>query len=326
MGIFERLLGRAAARSSIPTAGRHGMRNANVHVCEGQTELKVVGESHYQENLLAIIGHPELASERVRIDVYAVLVTEADNPHDTNAISVHVNGLQVGYLSREDARTYRPGLIALQKQVGKQIALAGVIGGGGMREDGVGLLGVFLRHDPADFGLGAAVPPVTGAGMRTGLSDAIATDPDDDSYDLAWITDVPEDPVRAIPALRRLLEHEKDPIDRHFIFHHLEKALYASRDAFASALSEYDRCCVQHDAEMDVIRAAFIAKWGRIPWLETYKQMCIRLAKAETFDKALRWAERGIAVYGANAARPDAVKDLLKRADKYRAKLGRTTP
>jgi hypothetical protein len=76
---------------------------------------------------------------------------------------------------------------------------------------------------------------------------------------------------------------------------------------------------------MDVIRAAFVAKWGRIPWLETYKQMCIRLAKAERFDEALRWAERGIALYGANVARPDAVEDLRKRAEKYRAKLGRAT-
>ncbi len=326
MGLFERLFGRAAARSSRPGVGRHGTGATGVHLCDGQAELKVVGESHYQENLLAVIGHPDLASERVRVDMSAVLMPEVDNPHDANAISVDVNGLKVGYLSREDARQYRPGLLALQKRVGKPIALAGVIVGGGMREDGVGQLGVFLRHDPHDFGLGAAAaPPATGAGMRTGLTDAIATDRADDSYDLAWISDVPEEPVRAIPVLRGLLGHEKDPIDRHFIFHHLEKALYASRDAFPSALDEYDRFCVQHDFEMDVIRAAFIAKWGRIPWLETYRQMCIRLAKAERFDEALRWAERGITIYGANAARPDAVQDLLKRAEKYRAKLGRVT-
>ena len=31
------------------------------------------------------------------------------------------------------------------------IALAGISAGGGMREDDPGRLGVFLRHDPADF-------------------------------------------------------------------------------------------------------------------------------------------------------------------------------
>lgn len=327
MGLFGRLFGRAAAQSNRPGVGRHGTGATDVHLCDGQAELKVVGESHYQENLLAVIGHPDLASERLRVDISAVLVAEADNPHDTNAISIHVNGLKVGYLAREEARLYRPGLLALQERVGKPIALAGVIAGGGMRDDGVGQLGVFLRHDPHDFGLGAAAaPPTSGAGMRTGLTDAIATDLADDSYDLAWISDVPEEPVRAIPVLRGLLEREKDPIDRHFIFHHLEKALYASRDAFASALDEYDRCCVQHDAEMEVTCAAFIAKWGRIPWLETYKQMCIRLAKAERIDEALRWAERGVTLYGANAARQDAVEDLLMRAKKYRATLGRAKP
>ena len=36
---------------------------------------------------------------------------------------------------------------------GQPVALNGVIVGGGIREDGPGRLGVFLRHDPADFGL-----------------------------------------------------------------------------------------------------------------------------------------------------------------------------
>lgn len=142
-----------------------------------------------------------------------------------------------------------------------------------------------------------------------------ATDAADETYDLSWVGDLPEDPIRAIPILRQLLVHERDPIDRHFMFHHLETALYKSRDAFASALNEYDECCRQHDAEMQAIRDAFIAKWGTIPWLHTYKQVCIRLAKAKEFEQALWWAERGLAVYGENAGRPDAVEDLRKRAE-----------
>jgi hypothetical protein len=102
---------------------------------------------------------------------------------------------------------------------------------------------------------------------------------------------------------------------------HLEALLYQSRDAFGSALDEYDAACRQHDSEMDGIRAAFMAKWGRVPVLEIYKQMAIRQQKAKNFEQALSWAERGIAVYGGDCARPEAVEDLRKRADTYRAKL-----
>jgi hypothetical protein len=90
---------------------------------------------------------------------------------------------------------------------------------------------------------------------------------------------------------------------------------------FASALDEYDQACRQHDAEMDGIRAAFVAKWGQVPVLETYRQMAIRQQKAKNFEQALWWAERGITLYGADCARPEAVEDLQKRAAAYRAKL-----
>jgi hypothetical protein len=57
------------------------------------------------------------------------------------------------------------------------------------------------------------------------------------------------------------------------------------------------------------------------PWLETYEQMAIRQQKAKNFEQALWWAERGITLYGADCARPEAVEDLQKRAAAYRAKL-----
>jgi len=299
---------------------------AEVELCDGPVDLGVVGESNYQDNLWQVVGGRGFPNERVRVDVEAVLAAETDNPYDVNAISVWVDGLKVGYLAREDAQRYRPGLLALQQRAGKAIALPGAIVGGGMREDGPGRLGVFLRHDPAAFGLGSSPSLGSEKRMMTGLTDAIATDGADETYDLAWVANLPDDPIRAISTLRRLLETEPDPIDRHFMFHHLEQALYRSRDAFASALGEYDECCRQHDSEMETIRAAFVAKWGNIPWLHTYKQMCIRQAKAKNFAEALRWAERGLAVYGEKAARPDAVEDLRKRAEAYRARLRSPQP
>jgi hypothetical protein len=256
------------------------------------------------------------------VDVYAILAAEPDNPYDPNAVSVWVKGLKVGYLSREDARRYRPGLLALEQKHGKPIALAGAIVGGGMRADGPGRLGVFLEHDPADFGLRPMpLSPPSGSRMRTGLTDALTTDAADDSYDLSWMSDLPVDDLRAIRMLRQLLEREADVIDRHFMHAHLQALLYRSRDVFASALDEYDQACQQHDAEMDHIRAAFMAKWGHVPVLETYRQMAIRQQKAKNFEQALWWAERGIAIYGNDCARLEAVEDLRKRAEYFRGKL-----
>jgi hypothetical protein len=292
-----------------------------VQLYDGREDLEVVGEASYQDNLWRVVGGGGSSHDRVRVEVYAVLVAEMDNPYDAHAVSVWVQGLRVGYLSREDARRYRPGLLALEQQHGKPIALAGAIVGGGMRADGPGRLGVFLDHDPADFGLRPLAPSRgSRSAMRTGLSDALATDQADDSYDLGWMGDLPADDLRAIKSLRQLLERETDSIDRHFMHAHLQALLYRSRDVFASALDEYDQACRQHDVEMDGIRAAFMAKWGQVPVLETYRQMAIRQQKARNFEQALWWAERGIGIYGADCARADAVDDLQKRAESYRAK------
>jgi hypothetical protein len=260
----------------------------DVQLYEGREDLEVVGEASYQDNLWRIVGGRSSAHDRVGMEVYAVLVAEPDNTYDANAVSVWVKGLKVGYLSREDARRYRPGLLALEQQHGKPIALAGAIVGGGIQADGPGWLGVFLDHDPADFGLRPMAPPrSSGSAMWTGLSDAVATDEADESYDLSWMANLPVDDLRAIKMLRQLLERESDAID----------------------------------SEMEGIRAAFMAKWGQMPVLETYRQMAIRQQKAKNFEQGLWWAERGIAIYGADCARPEAVEDLQKRADYFRGKL-----
>ncbi|MHC4856598.1 MAG: hypothetical protein ACYTBY_02125 [Planctomycetota bacterium] len=51
---------------------------------DGQYDLEVVGESHYQRHL-----------------------NENTNPHDKKAIRAVINGGTVGYLSRKDARLFR---------------------------------------------------------------------------------------------------------------------------------------------------------------------------------------------------------------------------
>jgi hypothetical protein len=101
----------------------------------------------------------------------------------------------------------------------------------------------------------------------------------------------------------------------------LETMLYRSRDAFRSALDEYDNVCRQHDTEMDAIREAFMTKWGKVPLLEIYRQMAIRQQKAKDYAQTLWWAQRGIAIYGNQGARPETVEDLRQRAAAYKAKL-----
>ena len=58
-----------------------------------------------------------------------------------------------------------------------------------------------------------------------------------------------------------------------------------------------------------------------MPLLETYRQMAVREQKAKNYEQALWWAERGIAIYGGDCARPEAVEDLRQRAAAYSAKL-----
>jgi hypothetical protein len=316
MALFRRLRPQAAVRHSSAPQPDHARR------LSGSEDLEVVGESHYQDELWRCVGRR--TTDRVRVEIEAILVAETDNPHDKDAISVWISGMRVGYLSREDAAEYRTGLLALQTKHRSLISLGGVIVGGGIRANGPGFLGVWLNHDPSDFGLVSVAPPPPAAvlgQLRTGLEQAIATDAEDDSYDLSWLADLPGDHIAAIKRLRNLLCQDPDPIDRHYMFCELERRLYRSREAFASALDEYDDVCRQHDAEMDHIRDSLLIKFGKVPLLETYTQMAIRQQKAKSWVDALHWANRGIQLYGNNPARPEAVEDLKKRAAAYTAKL-----
>jgi hypothetical protein len=116
--------------------------------------------------------------------------------------------------------------------------------------------------------------------------------------------DLPDDGIRAIPMLRKLLGTETGILSRHFMYLRLEDMLYRARDTFASALDEYDEACRQHDAEMDGIRQACIDKWGEVPLLDIYRQMAIGQAKAGDYGQALWWAERGLSIYGSDCGRP----------------------
>jgi hypothetical protein len=309
-------LGRLFGKSTPAPAARAETHTATLYT--GNDTLEVVGESHYQEALWRSVGGR--TDEPVRHEVYAVLLPDPGNEYDPHAIEVRLDGARVGYLSREDAVVYGPGLARLMAaNAGGVIALHAVIVGGGPRRDGIGFLGVFLDHDPTDFGL--APRHVSMGRLRTGLSHAMATDLEDDSYDLSWYGGLSGNDPTAVRQLRSLLANERDLIDRHYMLCELEHRLYRSRDAFTSALDEFDVVCHEHDDEMEAIRPALLDKFGAVPVIEMYRQAVIRCQKAKQWHAAQTWAERGIVVYGDRAARPEFVDDLHKRVAYAAAKI-----
>ena len=102
-------------------------------VLEGDELVRVVGTSHYQDALLELA--PRTADEEVRVEKVALLVPEPDNPHDANAIAIHVDGRLVGYLARGDNVRWLD--VANSDEVGAEAMIAGKAGTEG--------LGVFLR-------------------------------------------------------------------------------------------------------------------------------------------------------------------------------------
>jgi hypothetical protein len=108
----------------------------------GGIEVGVVGESHYQDALTAIVGGKR--PDSVSVETHAMLVPEPDNPYDPNAVAVYVADRKVGHLPRPAAQAYGPvgRRLAEQQQIGTCRA---VIVGGWDRGDGdTGHFGVTL--------------------------------------------------------------------------------------------------------------------------------------------------------------------------------------
>lgn len=151
MGILTSLRHKPTTREFTATwphgAGRPTWMAHEQHakMYAGDTDLSVVGESGFQENLWALVGR---TSERVHIETMALLVPETDNPHDENAIAVWICGLQVGYLSEHAAHILHHDIVGAAELTGRAVAVAATIAGGGMRRDDlIGDLEVFLHLD-----------------------------------------------------------------------------------------------------------------------------------------------------------------------------------
>jgi hypothetical protein len=108
---------------------------------EGEEFVHVVGVSHYQPALTSITGRP--AGEEVRFETRATLVPEPDNPHDPNAVAVHIGGQLVGYLARDEAPRWKEIVDTLAAH--DHLAACEVMIAGRGPDSGTSNLGVFLR-------------------------------------------------------------------------------------------------------------------------------------------------------------------------------------
>ncbi len=83
-----------------------GRVRARAHELLGGGTVKVVGTASYQGVLDEICGgRTEDGHHR---EARGMLLTDTSNEYDELAVAVYVDGEQVGYLSRQDARRYYP--------------------------------------------------------------------------------------------------------------------------------------------------------------------------------------------------------------------------
>lgn len=75
----------------------------------GGYDVQIVGESHYTAALDAVATGQHTTT-------WADLIVEDDNPYDRNAVRVEIDGMKVGYLSKEMAPLVRPALLRLRER------------------------------------------------------------------------------------------------------------------------------------------------------------------------------------------------------------------
>jgi hypothetical protein len=138
---------KAKPRAASPQAKAKGVAHGGPFAWPnlGDFDFEVVGESHYQRNLASLAGeHDEYGA---RTECVAHLVPEDHNPHDPKAVAVQIAGRIVGYLSREDARSFRRRLG--QKGLSGRVTTCGACIVGGATRNGEKLFyGVNLDLKP----------------------------------------------------------------------------------------------------------------------------------------------------------------------------------
>jgi hypothetical protein len=105
-------------------------------------EVEVVGTSKYQRAIEKAAGGR--TEDGVEVFVQALLVFENDNPHDSNAVQVFVDRKLVGYMKRDDAKSYRKQILKVGRGELVGCCAAKIVGGWDRGPDDRGYFGVRL--------------------------------------------------------------------------------------------------------------------------------------------------------------------------------------
>lgn len=308
---------------SSPNVTDDWMQSANW--VSWEPPLNVVrGESHRQEAIARFCG--PLRDRGYLVPVSVTLRREPSNPVDRNAIRVDIGASQVGYIAKEFATQMSP---LLDKAKCKEFTVAGVITGGAFDAPSLGVhLWLDRRVSPGPSILiedeirnqfevwweyepkrAATAEPTRGnevPGTRTGAS----------IHSGRWTAFADSELVTRVKLAREFLQSETDPLERHYAFNVLEEALYKCRDAFPTALEEFESTCEEHHKEMPEIRAGLISLLSGVPFLPTYKQIAIMKTKSKQYDAAVDWCRRGLEIYEGVALESEGTDDLQSRLAK----------
>jgi hypothetical protein len=123
--------------SDSKTTKKNGRSHESIYMWPklDEYDFPVVGESHYQSALARIAGHH--GSNKVRQECIANLVPEDTNEFDDKAIAVVVDSSTVGYLARDDARSFRRRL-SQNGLAGQTTGCHAIVIGGGNLPNGDG--------------------------------------------------------------------------------------------------------------------------------------------------------------------------------------------
>ncbi len=147
IGKLRGMLGEGG-RSRPRTQLRGHAKRALPVTIHGAHEVDVVGESHHQDELLAVTGGRRRYGG-VNVGVVAELVPEPDNRFDQDAIAVEIDDRVVGYVRRKDVEWLRPLVDDSLDMHGLATCEATIRGGWDRGRDEVGWFGVTLLL-PAD--------------------------------------------------------------------------------------------------------------------------------------------------------------------------------
>ena len=213
-GLLSRVLGTGQARSGVRPS-------STAILLSGDETLEVVGESHRQEELWRIVGSRQ--EDYVRFDVVAVAHAGSGQPvrpqcdrgsdrrHPCRIPIARRRGPLLLWTPPDHANQWRsvrrPPRCDLWRRLGARTRASGSSASS------------WITIRPTS---GCQAHHISTGHLRTGLSEAIATDLEDGSYDLSWLKSLSIDDEAAVQQLQDLLEGEDAPIDRHYMFCELE--------------------------------------------------------------------------------------------------------